>query len=208
MLYHKRASWTKHFERSHPKTRIPTSALIYFLPNLHISADTDLPMVIVMLMAKKIRVWCVLMFMVEKKDDKIGEHWDHRPAAAMCPCSKQPSRHPCPLSPSPPPPWFGPQTYIDHVDHGDLPHHHHQNDDINRSPRDSSYNPTSQPQAPTKLLLNHLCKPTNGKHKTSWQSIWSKYLKRLYNQPGAFAGQGDPMARLESGPSVEAAVAW
>ena len=71
MLYHKRALWTKHFERSHPKTRIPTSALIYFLPNLHISADTDLPMVIVMQMAKKIRVWCVLIFMVEKKDDKI-----------------------------------------------------------------------------------------------------------------------------------------
>ena len=63
MLYHKRASWKTHFERSHPKSRIPTSALIYFLPNLHISADTDLPMLIVMLMAKKISVsvWCVLL---------------------------------------------------------------------------------------------------------------------------------------------------
>ena len=109
----------------------------------------------------------VLIFLVEKRDDKIGEYWEQRPAAATCPCSKQPSHHPCPLSPSPPPPWFGPQTCIDHVDHGDLPHHHHHHDDINSSPRDSSYNPTSQPQAPAKLLLNHLCKPTNGKHKTS-----------------------------------------
>ena len=46
----------------------------------------------------------------------------------------------------------------------------------------------------------------NTKHTDNQYDL--SILKRLSNQPGAFARQGDPMARLESGPSVEAAVAW